>query len=137
MIVISNNITIPDNEYVITAIHSQGPGGQNVNKVSTAIQLRFDISNSSLPEGYKEKLLKLSDSRVTKDGEIIIKAQNHRSQMKNREDAEIRLRELILNAVKVQKKRKPTRPTTASRKRRRLEKTKRSDVKKMRGKIDY
>lgn len=137
MIVVSNNIAISDNEYVITAIHSQGPGGQNVNKVSTAIQLRFDITNSSLPENYKEKLLKFPDSRVTKDGEIVIKAQNYRSQIKNREDAETRLRELILNAVKVQKKRKPTKPTTASRQRRRLEKTKRSEVKKMRGKFDY
>ncbi len=137
MIKIANNITLADNEYSITAVTSQGPGGQNVNKVSTAVQLRFDINKSSLPEFYKVSLLNLSDSRITKDGEVIIKAQNFRSQIKNRLEAEDRLKVLIVNAIKVKKKRKPTKPTLASRKRRRLEKTKRSDVKKLRSRVKF
>ena len=135
MLIISNNTAIPDHEIEITAIRSQGPGGQNVNKVSSAIHLRFDISASSLPDFYKQRLLKLKDSRISKDGIIIIKAQQFRTQEKNRDDALNRLQALIRSVTVVQKKRRPTKPTKASQKRRMDRKSQRGKTKLLRGKV--
>jgi ribosome-associated protein len=137
MLSISNYVTIPDSEIELQAIRAQGPGGQNVNKVSTAIHLRFDIANSSLPEFYKEELLKLNDHRITKDGVIVIKAQGSRSQEQNREEAYSRLQALVKSVAVVQKKRRPTRPTKGSKVRRVDGKTKRGQLKNLRTKIDY
>ena len=106
MLVISKKVSIPDSELEMSAILSQGPGGQNVNKVSTAIHLRFDIKSSSLPEYYKSKLLLLKDRRISKDGVIIIKAQRYRSQEKNREEAIKRLHAIVKSVTFKHKKRK-------------------------------
>lgn len=137
MLRVSNTVSLPDEEIEMKAIRSQGSGGQNVNKVATAIHLRFDIQASSLPDFYKQRLLSMPDSRISSDGIIVIKAQSYRTQEQNREDALERLLELFRKATVVQKKRKPTRPTRASKKRRLDSKSKRGKVKKLRGKIDY
>ena len=129
MLQISRNVIICDSEIKISAIRSQGAGGQNVNKVCTAIHLRFDIKASSLPDSYKEQLLKLNDNRITQDGIIIIKAQEYRSQLKNKEDAISRLKQLIKSAVVIKKKRKSTKPSKSSQKRRVDSKKKRSQIK--------
>ncbi|MBD2409508.1 class I peptide chain release factor [Nostoc calcicola FACHB-389] len=135
MLQISNLIIITDNELEISAIRSQGAGGQNVNKVSTAIHLRFDIEASSLPAFYKEQLLKLKDRRITQGGVIVIKAQEHRSQEQNREEALERLKQLILSAVILPQIRKPTKPTRNSQKKRLESKIKRGQIKSIRRQV--
>jgi ribosome-associated protein len=118
MLPISSSMAIPDHEIELHAVRSQGAGGQNVNKVSTAIHLRFDIRASSLPTFYKDALLKLRDHRISTDGVITIKAQQHRTQERNREDALDRLRLLIQSVAIPRKKRRPTKPTKGSQNRR-------------------
>ncbi len=135
MLMISNNVSIPDNEIEISAIRAQGSGGQNVNKVSSAIHLRFDINASSLPDFYKERLLNLRDQRITKEGVIIIKAQQFRSQEKNREEALQRLQELIKSAAEVQRTRRATQPTRASKTRRLEGKKRQGQIKAGRGRV--
>jgi len=132
MLHISSHVTIPDSEIDIHAMRSQGAGGQNVNKVSSAIHLQFDISASSLPSFYKEELLKLKDHRISQEGVIIIKAQQHRSQEQNREDALTRLSELIRSVAIPRKKRRATKPTKGSKQRRLDAKTKRGKLKTLR-----
>ena len=132
---ISHTVIIPEREIDISAIRSQGAGGQNVNKVSTAIHLRFNIGASSLPDFYKEQLLKLNDQRITKEGVIVIKAQEHRSQEKNREEALRRLQELIKSVVVLKRKRRPTKPTRSSQKKRLDSKSKRAQIKSTRGEV--
>ena len=134
---ISNQVSIPLAEVDIQAIRAQGAGGQNVNKVSSAIHLRFDIDASSLPDIYKERLKQLSDQRISGDGVIVIKAQRFRSQDKNREDALDRLRELVKAVAVTQKKRRPTKPSRNSQKKRVDRKTKHGQLKSLRGRVKH
>ena len=135
MLQITGNLAIPEEEIEMSAIRAQGAGGQNVNKVASAIHLRFDIRGSSLPERVKARLLALGDQRISKDGVVIIKAQQFRAQEKNRQSALERLRDLIISATVVQKARKPTRPTRNSQLRRLDSKTRRGKAKQLRGKV--
>jgi len=134
-LLISNNVSISDEEIELSAIRSQGSGGQNVNKVSSAIHLRFNIKSSSLPDIYKQRLLELKDRRISKDGVIVIKAQKFRTQEKNRIDALERLQLLIKSAGIAQKVRRPTKATKGSQRRRMDKKSQRGKTKALRGKV--
>lgn len=135
MLQITKRTAIPLSEIELSAVRSQGAGGQNVNKVATAIHLRFDIHASSLSPLYKERLLNLGDSRITKDGVVIIKAQQHRTQEQNKADALDRLKALVKSVTVTPKKRKPTKPSKSAKKKRLDSKAKRSRLKSQRGNI--
>lgn len=132
MLRITADIALPEEELEWQPVRAQGAGGQNVNKVSSALHLRFDIGSSSLPDEVKERLLALRDQRISRDGIVVIKAQRFRTQEKNRADAIERLGELIGRASRVPKKRRPTRPSRAAQKRRVDDKTQRGRLKRLR-----
>ena len=135
MLVISNNVSIPEYEIELNAVRAQGPGGQKVNKTSSAVHLRFDITASSLPDYYKSRLLALKDQHISKDGVVVIKAQQYRSQQKNREEALDRLQRLVQSVKNQPRRRVPTKPTRSSRQKRMDNKTRRSQLKQLRHRV--
>jgi len=136
MVFVNEKISIPDEEISLSAIRAQGAGGQNVNKLATAAHLRFSINESSLPDDFKQRLLQLSDQRITTDGTIVIKAQSHRTREQNRQSALHRLQKLIKSVATVPKKRKPTKPSKGSTLKRLETKTKRGQTKAMRSRVE-
>lgn len=137
MLRINASLAIPLSEIELTAMRAQGAGGQNVNKVSSAIHLRFDIPNSSLTDFCKMRLMALGDSRITNEGVLVIKAQRYRTQEQNREDALQRLQEIIVSAIKIEKTRRATKPTFSSKQKRMDSKTQRGAIKAARQKISF